>query len=107
MSNARVRTTVAIAADLLDAVDSAIREGIARSRNELVNLALQNQLAASRREAIDAAFAGMAQDADYRREALEIASELESADAESLRLGASGSSRAHPAVPFERLVCAL
>ncbi len=88
---ATVRTTVAIAADVLEAIDGAIREGLARSRNEFLNLALKNQLAASRRAAVDAAFAGMADDPDYQHEALQIAAEFENADHESLRLKATDS----------------
>ena len=91
MSVARVRTTVAIAADLLEAVDSAVQEGIARSRNEFLDVALKNQLAASRRAAIDAAFAGMADDSDYQREASRIAAEFETADHESLKLSVTDS----------------
>jgi len=91
MMPARVRTTVAIAADLLEAIDSAVQEGLARSRNEFLDVALKNQLTASRRTAIDAAFAGMAQDPEYRQEALRIAAEFESADVESLKLGMTGS----------------
>ncbi len=87
MPVARVRTTVAIAADLLEAVDGAVREGLARSRNEFLNAALKNQLAASRRAAVDAAFAGMADDPEYQQEALQIAAEFETADHESLELG--------------------
>ncbi len=75
MSVARVRTTVAIAEDVLEAVDTAVQEGTARSRNEFLELALKNQLAASRRAAVDAAFAGMADDSEYRQEALRIAVE--------------------------------
>ena len=83
MPVARVRTTVAIAEDVLAAVDSAVQEGLANSRNEFLDTALKNQLAASRRAAIDAAFAGMAEDSDYQREAVKIAAEFEVADHES------------------------
>ncbi len=41
------------------------------------------------RARIDSAFASMADDSDYRREALEIAAEFEIADHESLKLGAT------------------
>ena len=83
----RARTTVAIAVDVLEAVDNAVREGLARSRNDFLNAALKTQLAASRRAAVDAAFAGMAGDTEYRQEALRIAAEFETSDHESLRLG--------------------
>lgn len=85
MAATKVRTTVAIAENLLRAVDAAVRQGGAASRNEFVALALENQLAASRRQAIDAAFAEMARDPIYQREALEIADEFGSADWESFR----------------------
>ncbi len=91
MPATRVKTTVAIAADVLEAIDDAVREGLARSRNEFLNVALKNQLAASRRAAVDAAFAGMADDPEYQQEALRIAAEFESADHESLRLEDSDS----------------
>ncbi len=91
MPAATVRTTVAIATDILEAIDGAVREGLARSRNEFLNLALKNQLAASRRAAVDAAFAGMADDPEYQQEALQIAAEFETADHEALKLGATDS----------------
>jgi len=91
MSATRVRTTVAIAENLLRAVDAAVQQGSAASRNEFVALALQNQLAASRRQAIDAAFAEMARDPIYQREALEIADEFGAADWESFRIAESDS----------------
>ena len=42
MPSARVRTTVAIAEDVLAAVDSAVQEGLASSRNEFLDTALKN-----------------------------------------------------------------
>jgi metal-responsive CopG/Arc/MetJ family transcriptional regulator len=47
-------------ADLLAAVDQAVQAGHARSRNEFVARALQRELAAQQRAAIDTAFAAMA-----------------------------------------------
>ena len=52
-----VRTTVTLPANLLEAMDRAVREGNARSRNELITIALRRELAAQERAAIDAAFA--------------------------------------------------
>ena len=89
MPAAKVRTTVAIAENLLRAVDAAVEQGSAKSRNEFVALALRNQLAAWRRRAIDAAFAEMATDPIYQREALEIADELGAADWESFQIAES------------------
>jgi hypothetical protein len=68
-----VRTTFSIPADLLQAADQAVKNGAARSRNEFVTLALQHELASQKRAQIDAAFAGMADDSEYRQEALTLA----------------------------------
>lgn len=86
MPATKVRTTVAIPEDLLRSVDDAVRAGRARSRNEFLALALENQLAASRREAIDAAFGEMADDPLYQQEIAEIADEFRAADWEALRI---------------------
>ena len=89
MPTARVRTTVAIPEDLLQAVDAVVQAGRAKSRNEFLALALENQLAAVRRAAIDAAFDEMADDPLYQQEAEEIAEEFRVADWETLRLSES------------------
>jgi Arc/MetJ-type ribon-helix-helix transcriptional regulator len=78
-----IRTTFALPADLLAAVDEAVQAGKARSRNELVRMAVEHELAAQQRAAIDAAFAAMAQDPDYQAEAEEIAREFAVADWEA------------------------
>ncbi len=81
----RVRTTVAVPADLLTAVDAAVKKGKARSRNAFLEEALRNHLAASKREEIDAAFSQMASDPDYQQESLEITEEFAASDWEALR----------------------
>ncbi len=85
MSTTNVRTTLSLPAELLAAVDVAVREGRARSRKELVSRAIRRELAAQERVRIDAAFATMANDPQYQRESLLIAEEFESADWEALR----------------------
>lgn len=82
----KVRTTMAISADLLEAIDAVVREGKVDNRNEFLETALRNELSALRRAAIDTAFAQMANDRAYQREAACIAEELESAGWEALRL---------------------
>jgi metal-responsive CopG/Arc/MetJ family transcriptional regulator len=72
----RVRTTLALPADLLSEVDRAIEAGQARSRNEFVAAALRRELAARHRAEIDVAFAGMAQDEEYLAESEQIEREL-------------------------------
>jgi Arc/MetJ-type ribon-helix-helix transcriptional regulator len=78
-----VRTTLALPADLLAAVDQAVQAGKARSRNELVRVALERELAAQQRDAIDAAFAEMAQDPHYQAEAKAITREFAISDWEA------------------------
>jgi metal-responsive CopG/Arc/MetJ family transcriptional regulator len=77
MSRSLVRTTVALPEDLLKAADRAVEEGAARSRNELLALALRRLLAAHRRAAIDAGFAGMGEDPDYRAESAALEAGLD------------------------------
>ena len=83
MAAQTVRTTLALPTDLLEAMDRAVKAGKARSRNELVRIALERELAAQQRADIDAAFADMAQDPNYQAEAKEIANEFAWADWEA------------------------
>lgn len=85
MSIKTVRATLTLPDRLLAAADEAVKKGKARSRNELVAVALQHELAAHERAEIDAAFAGMADDAAYQMEAQMIAAEFSEADWEALR----------------------
>ncbi|MGH8063646.1 MAG: ribbon-helix-helix domain-containing protein [Candidatus Entotheonellia bacterium] len=85
-----VRTTLALPVDLLEAVDQAVRAGKARSRNELVTMALRREFAAQERAAIDAAFAAMADDPAYHAEARELATAFAAADWEALRIAEEG-----------------
>ena len=82
-----VRTTISLPTDLLTAADRAVRAGEARSRNELVINALRRELAAIERAAIDAAFAGMADDKEYLEEARVINEEFAQADWEAFQIG--------------------
>lgn len=82
-----VRTTLALASELLEATDKAVSQGKAKSRNEFVAQALRHELAALRRAEIDAAFAEMANDAEYQSEALQIEAEFAKASWEALQLG--------------------
>ena len=87
----KVRTTVVLPADLIEAVDAIVRLGEAESRNDFLERALRNQIAAARRKAIDADFARMASDPTYQNEAVQIAEEFAEADWEALRLGETSS----------------
>ncbi len=89
MSTRVVRTTLALPADLLEQVDQAVRAGKARSRNVFVATALRHELATQEIAAIDAAFAGMANDEEYQAEALALAEESVTAGWEALRIAES------------------
>ena len=90
---AKVRTTLALPADVLARVDEAVRAGEVRSRNEFVARALRHELAALERAAIDADFANMAHDEESRREALTIAEEFKHADWEAFQLAEASAGR--------------
>jgi metal-responsive CopG/Arc/MetJ family transcriptional regulator len=73
MAGRKIRTTVALSTDLVEEMDALVREGKAESRNGYLEKALRNQLAVSRRAAIDAEFAQMASDQTYQEEAVQVA----------------------------------
>lgn len=60
--------------------------GASRSLNDLIVAAISAYLKMYRRRQIDAAFAGMAEDADYQKEAKLLAEEFEASDWEALLL---------------------
>lgn len=60
--------------------------GTSLSLNDLIVAAITAYLKMYRRKQIDAAFAGMAEDADYQKEAQLLAEEFEVSDWEALRL---------------------
>ena len=57
-----VRTTVTLPEHLPETVGIAVKDGKAKSRNELIASALGHELAALRRYKIDKAFGGMSAD---------------------------------------------
>jgi metal-responsive CopG/Arc/MetJ family transcriptional regulator len=81
----KLRTTVALSGDLLEEVDTLVRQGEAESRNDFLEKALRNQLAAFRRAALDAEFAEMASDRTYQGEAVQVAEDFAEADWEAWR----------------------
>jgi metal-responsive CopG/Arc/MetJ family transcriptional regulator len=89
MNQKRVRTTLSLPAELIEATDRLVKEGKAKSRNQLVSQALRRELLAIERAEIDAALAEMAQDPDYQREVLKMETEFASASWEALQLGES------------------
>ena len=87
MPDQTVRTTVALPAVLLQAADQAVREGKAKSRNDLLAAALRRELAAIKRAAIDAAFAEMGHDEAYQKLARQLTEEFAISDWEAFQLG--------------------
>jgi Arc/MetJ-type ribon-helix-helix transcriptional regulator len=81
-----VRTTITLPVDLVDAADRAVREGRARSRNDLLVAALRRELAAQERADIDAAFATLAGDREFQAESADLAEESVQSGWEALRL---------------------
>ena len=80
-----VRTTLALPADLLERVDHLVRAGQVRSRSAFVARALRRDLAALEAAAIDADFAGMADDEEYQAEAVALAEGFSSEEWEAFR----------------------
>ena len=80
-----VRTTIALPAHVLEGIDNAVKAGEARSRNDLLTEAAQRELKRLRREAIDRAFLGMAEDAELQAENEQILKEFEASDSEMAR----------------------
>jgi metal-responsive CopG/Arc/MetJ family transcriptional regulator len=87
MKESTVRTTLTLPASLIEATDKAVSQGKAKSRNQFVAKALENELAALRRAEIDAALAEMAQDREYQAEVLKMEAEFARASWEALHLG--------------------
>jgi len=86
MSAQSVRTTITLPADLVDAADRAVREGRARSRNDLLVTALRRELAAQERAEIDAAFAALANDHEFQQESIALAEEAVQSGWEALQV---------------------
>jgi metal-responsive CopG/Arc/MetJ family transcriptional regulator len=87
MPKQMVRTTLTLPAELLSAVDDAVREGRARNRGELISAAVRHELAVRDRSAIDRAFAAMSDDETYLKEAEELTLESTLAGWEAFREG--------------------
>jgi hypothetical protein len=86
MKESTVRTTLTLPSALLEATDQAVSAGKAKSRNQFVARAIENELAALRRAEIDAVLAEMAQAPDYQSEVLKMEAEFAAASWEALQL---------------------
>ncbi|HLQ34374.1 MAG TPA: ribbon-helix-helix protein, CopG family [Chloroflexota bacterium] len=85
MPSGVTRTTLTLPTDLLKEADRVVRQGGARSRNELLAEALRRELAVRERAEIDAAFAAMADDADYQAEVEQLSREFARSDWEAFQ----------------------
>jgi metal-responsive CopG/Arc/MetJ family transcriptional regulator len=84
---AKKRTSLDLPPDLLQRTDEAVRLGVARSRNNLIAVALEDFLnALDRAASIDARFAEMQHDARYREMHVELAAGFAESDAETFAL---------------------
>lgn len=84
MTLAKKRTSLDLPPDLLERTDEAVRLGVARSRNSLIAVALEDYLdSLDRITQIDARFAEMRNDARYHEMHLALATGFEESDAES------------------------
>lgn len=88
MTQPVTRITVTLLNALLAAIEDAVRPAFERSRSAFVAKTVRQALASIENAEIDAALVAMATDAEYQREALRIAAELEQASWETLQLPA-------------------
>ena len=72
--------------ELIAKIDRAMDAGEIGDRDAFVADAIRHELAAIERASVDAAFAGMADDADYESEALRLGEEFSDSDWEALLL---------------------
>ncbi len=89
MNRPTVRTTLTLPKDLLEAADTAVKQGKAKNRNDFMARAIRRELAVQKRAEIDAALAEMADDAEYQAEVLQLEAEFASAQWEALEMGES------------------
>lgn len=77
------RISLAVSDDLIRELDRHVSAGVARSRTELINDAIERELQRLEREAVDAEFLAAAADSDYLKSDQELADEFEGSDAET------------------------
>jgi hypothetical protein len=84
----KVRTTVRLPKAIYDEARNLIEENVVSvdSMNDFLVSAIAAYVKLVKRKQIDAAFAGMADDADYQKEALLIADQFAQSDWEALEI---------------------
>jgi len=81
-----LQTTLRLPRQLYERVKSHVEREQTGSVNDFIVNALAAYVRALERKAIDDAFSGMANDMQYQREALQLAEQFESSDAETIEL---------------------
>ena len=81
-----LQTTLRLPRPLYERVKDHVEQNKTGSVNDFIVTALAAYMRAVERKAIDEAFRGMADDKQYRREALVIAEQFAESDAEALQL---------------------
>jgi hypothetical protein len=81
-----LQTTLRLPKELYERIKSHVQQDQTVSVNEFIVNALAAYVRAVERKAIDDAFLGMADDKQYQREALMIAEQFATSDAEALEL---------------------
>lgn len=86
MKEPTIRTTLSLPSELIEATDSVVNQGKAKSRAEFITQAIRHELAALKRAEIDAELAEMAQNPEYQAEVLKMEAEFAPASWEALQL---------------------
>ncbi len=82
----RTRLTVDLPKAVVEQADALVRCGVARSRNRLIQQAVEAHLKQLEEATIDAQFAEMENDGRYRALSRQVASDFERSDWEVVRL---------------------
>lgn len=80
------RTTLSLPTEQLEKMDAEVREGRTPSRNDFVRYAIAMELWRREQAAIDALYAEILNDPEYRAESDQIMKEFESSDSDAARM---------------------
>ena len=86
METTKTRLTVDLPRKLVKSADRAVQRGAARSRNQLIILAINAYLQNLEEAEIDARFKAMSDDEAYKKITLQVTQELERSDWEALHV---------------------
>jgi len=87
MKATKTRLTIDLPQELVKWADAAVKQGAARSRNQLITQAIDVYLHSLEEAEIDARFKAMSGDEAYQKLSLRLTRELERSDWEALQLG--------------------